>query len=128
MVIDYLAKPRIREQITDDWLPHFQAAAAFPRIVCKLSGIITEANWRNWKAADLKPYVQAALELFGPERLMFGSDWPVSNLAGSYLEVVEALNDALGPISVTERDAIFGGTASRFYGLESVSVKLSNAE
>ena len=117
MVIDHLAKPRIREQVTDDWLPHFRAAAAYPQIVCKLSGMITEANWQSWKPSDIKPYVQAALDLFGPERLMFGSDWPVSNLAGSYAELVDALNDALGPISDSERDAIFGGTAACFYGL-----------
>lgn len=117
MVIDHLAKPRIREQITDDWLPHFRAAASCPDIVCKLSGMITEANWESWKPSDLKPYVQAALDYFGPGRLMFGSDWPVSNLAGSYAALVDALNDALGPLSETERDAIFGGTAARFYGL-----------
>ena len=117
MVIDHLAKPRIREQVTDDWLPHFRAAAAYPQIICKLSGMITEANWASWKPSDLKPYVQAALELFGPDRLMFGSDWPVSNLAGSYSALVDALNDALGPLSDSERDAIFGGTAARFYGL-----------
>ena len=88
MVIDHLAKPRIREQVTEDWLPHFRAAAAYPRVYCKLSGMITEADWTHWKPSDLRPYVQAALELFGPERLMFGSDWPVSNLAGTYPEVI----------------------------------------
>jgi L-fuconolactonase len=117
MVIDHLAKPRIREQVTVDWIPHFRAAAAYPQVYCKLSGMITEADWMNWKPADLKPYVQAALELFGPERLMFGSDWPVSNLAGSYSELIYALEQALGPISASERDMIFGGTAASFYRL-----------
>ena len=117
MVIDHLAKPRIREQVTEDWLPHFRAAAAYPRVYCKLSGMITEADWTHWKPSDLRPYVQAALELFGPERLMFGSDWPVSNLAGTYPEVIGALEEALGPISDAERAAIFGGTAVRFYHL-----------
>jgi L-fuconolactonase len=117
MVIDHLAKPRIREQATEDWLPHFRAAAVYPHVYCKLSGMITEAVWKTWKPADLKPYVQTALQLFGPERLMFGSDWPVSNLAGSYAEVIAALEEALGPISATEREMIFGGTAARFYGL-----------
>jgi L-fuconolactonase len=118
MVIDHLAKPRIREQVTDDWLPHFQAAAVYPEVYCKLSGMITEADWKTWKPADLTPYVQTALELFGPDRLMFGSDWPVSNLAGSYSEVKSALEEALGPISATEHAKIFGGTAARFYGLD----------
>ena len=118
MVIDHLAKPRIRERVTEDWLPHFRAAAAYPQVFCKLSGMVTEADWSTWKPADLKPYVQIALELFGPERLMFGSDWPVSNLAGTYAEVIGALEEALGPISDAERATIFGGTAARFYGLE----------
>ena len=117
MVIDHLSKPRIREGITADWLPHFRAASAYPQVYCKLSGMITEADWKKWKPADLKPYVQSALDLFGPERLMFGSDWPVSNLAGSYSELVDALEQALGPITATEKEMIFGGTAARFYGL-----------
>ncbi|HET6880977.1 MAG TPA: amidohydrolase family protein [Pirellulales bacterium] len=117
MVIDHLAKPHIRERRTDDWLPHFRAAAQYPNVYCKLSGMVTEADWQHWTAADLQPYVQTALELFGPARLMYGSDWPVCELAGSYEEVFAALNEALGPLSDDERDAIFGGTASRFYKL-----------
>lgn len=117
MVIDHLAKPRIKEHRTDDWLPHFRAAAAFPNVSCKLSGMITEADWRSWTVDDLKPYVRAALELFGPGRLMFGSDWPVCELAGSYERVYHALVEALGPLGESERDAIFGGTAARFYRL-----------
>ncbi|MBV8607856.1 MAG: amidohydrolase family protein, partial [Singulisphaera sp.] len=117
MVIDHLAKPRIKEHRTDDWLPHFRAAAAFPNVSCKLSGMITEADWRSWTVDDLKPYVRAALELFGPGRLMFGSDWPVCELAGSYERVFHALVETLGPLGESERDAIFGGTAARFYRL-----------
>lgn len=117
MVIDHLAKPRIREHRTDDWLPDFRAAAAFPNVSCKLSGMVTEADWRNWTPADLVPYVRTALECFGPDRCMFGSDWPVCELAGSYQRVYEALVEALGPITAGEREKIFGGTAARFYGL-----------
>jgi L-fuconolactonase len=117
MVIDHLAKPHIRQRRSDDWLPDFRAAAGFPNVYCKLSGMITEADWRSWTAGDLKPYVQAALEHFGPERCMFGSDWPVCELAGSYEQVYHALVEALGPISEPERAAIFGGTASRYYGI-----------
>ena len=117
MVIDHLAKPNIKDRRTDDWLPHFRTAGTFPNVYCKLSGMITEADWRRWTAADLKPYVQTALEVFGPERCMFGSDWPVCELAGTYSQVYDALNDALGPISPDERQQIFGGTAARFYGL-----------
>jgi L-fuconolactonase len=117
MVIDHLAKPNIRQHRFDDWLPHFRAAGQFPNVFCKLSGMITEADWRQWKADDLKPYVQAAVEIFSPNRCMFGSDWPVCKLAGGYGEVKQALADALGHLAEAERDAIFGGTAQRFYGL-----------
>ena len=117
MVIDHLAKPRIREGRTDDWLPHLKAAAAFPNVYCKLSGLVTEADWRRWTAADLRPYVQAALECFGPGRCMFGSDWPVCELAASYEQVHAALVEALGPLSASERAAVFGGTARCFYDL-----------
>jgi L-fuconolactonase len=117
LVIDHLAKPRIKDCGMDDWLPHLKAAAACPNVYCKLSGMVTEADWANWKVSDLKPYVQAALDCFGAHRCMFGSDWPVCELAASYEQVYQALNDALGPISVSERAAIFGGTAVEFYGL-----------
>ncbi len=117
MVIDHLAKPRIKDRQIDDWLPHFRAAAEFPNVFCKLSGLVTEADWRHWHADDLKPYVQTALEFFGAERCMFGSDWPVCELAGTYAQVYQALVDALGTISMEQRQQIFGGTAARFYGL-----------
>jgi L-fuconolactonase len=115
MVIDHLAKPRIRENGWDDWLPHFRAAAGFPNVYCKLSGMVTEADWRRWTVADLKPYVQTALDLFGPARCMFGSDWPVCELAAPYQQVHHALVEALGPISASEQQQIFGETAARFY-------------
>src|SRR5205814_6568309 len=117
MVIDHLAKPRLKERRIDDWRPHLRAAAGFPNVWCKLSGLITEADWRRWTAADLKPYVQEALEQFGADRLMFGSDWPVCRLAGTYGQVHAAAVEALGPLGAAERDQVFGGTATRFYGL-----------
>lgn len=118
MVIDHLAKPRIKDAAMSDWLENFRAAAQFPNVYCKLSGMVTEADWQNWTATDLKPYVEAALEYFGPNRCMYGSDWPVCELAGSYEQVYNALVDVLGPISESERDAIFSETASRFYNLK----------
>ena len=118
MVIDHLAKPAIKAHRLDDWLPDFRAAAACPNVRCKLSGMVTEADWDAWTAADLAPYAHAALDAFGPDRLMFGSDWPVCELAATYQEVVEAAHDALGTLSTSERAAIFGGTAARFYGLD----------
>jgi L-fuconolactonase len=118
LVIDHLAKPQVKLGRTDDWLENFRAAAACPNVYCKLSGLVTEADWEHWQPNDLKPYVQAALELFGPGRLMYGSDWPVSTLAGNYLRVKQALDEALGPISKDERAQIYGLTAEKFYRLK----------
>src|SRR5207244_7577331 len=84
LVIDHLAKPRIKAGSMDDWLPHLQAAAACPNVYCKLSGLVTEADWTSWKASDLTPYVRAAFDCFGAHRCMFGSDWPVCQLAARY--------------------------------------------
>ncbi|MBL9090309.1 MAG: amidohydrolase family protein [Planctomycetaceae bacterium] len=117
LVIDHLAKPKIKQHSIDDWLPHFRAAAACPNVVCKLSGMVTEADWNSWRPADLKPYVDHALELFGPRRLMYGSDWPVCELAGSYERVFRALEECLAQLSDSERDAIYYRTAKAFYGL-----------
>jgi L-fuconolactonase len=117
LVIDHLAKPAIQGRRLGEWLARFREAAAFPNVSCKLSGMVTEADWRAWTVDDLRPYVQAALECFGPDRLMFGSDWPVCELAASYGQVKRALVEALGPISEPERAAIFGGTATGFYRL-----------
>ena len=118
MVIDHVSKPRIKAGGIADWARDLQAAAAYPNVYCKLSGMITEADWQKWSVADLKPYVYTALEAFGADRCMFGSDWPVCELAGSYLQVKDALFEALGPISDAERAQIFGQTAISFYGLD----------
>ena len=92
-------------------------AAQIPGLHCKLSGMITEADHKSWTAADLRPYVQHVLQLFGPERLMFGSDWPVCRLAGSWKQVLAAFTQACGPLPQTEREKILGGVAVKFYGL-----------
>lgn len=118
LVIDHLAKPHIRDGRLDDWMPAFKEAAKCPNIYVKLSGMVTEADWRTWKSADLRPYVQTALELFGPSRCMYGSDWPVCELASTYVRQFEALHEALGPLNSEDRAAIFGETARKFYRLE----------
>ena len=118
MVIDHLAKPKIKAQITEGWKEDLLAAARFPNMYCKLSGMVTEADWKNWKPADLKPYVDIAIEAFGPERCMYGSDWPVSELAGTYEEVYHSLKSFLSELSATEQAQILGGTAAKFYKLK----------
>ena len=117
MVIDHISKPLIKEGKTEGWIDDLKAAAEFPNMYCKLSGMITEADWKNWKPADLKPYIDQTLELFGPERCMFGTDWPVCELAGTYKEVYDSLVEVTADLSDSEKNLIFGETAAKFYGL-----------
>ena len=116
-VIDHLAKPPIASSEFDEWSRELRPLAAFPNVHCKLSGLVTEANWTNWKTDNLRPYVDHALELFGPERLMFGSDYPVCLLAASYERVLESFQELLGGLSSEDQARIFGGNAARFYRL-----------
>lgn len=118
MVIDHLSKPKIEDQDIHDWSLDLHRAATFPNVYCKLSGMVTEADWKNWKPADLKPYVEIALEAFGPERCMFVYDWPVCELAGSYETVFSTLRELTQTLSPSERNLIFGETAKRFYRLQ----------
>jgi len=117
MVIDHLAKPPIRSGRLDEWLGLLREAARCPNVLCKLSGMVTEADHRAWTVADLRPFVAAALDLFGPDRLMFGSDWPVCLLAATYGQVHQAVEQLVGQLSPTETAAILGNTAARFYQL-----------
>ena len=118
LVIDHLAKPLIKAGTVDGWKEDLEAAAECENIHCKLSGMVTEADWEKWKPADLKPYVETALEAFGPDRCMFGSDWPVSELAASYTEVFDALMECVGGVSESERAGILGTNAMNFYSLD----------
>ena len=117
-VIDHLAKPVITESKTEGWIEHFVAASKCDNVWCKLSGMVTEADWENWKPDELKPYIDTALENFGPDKCMFGSDWPVCELAGSYQQVFDALIYCIGGVSDAERDKILGQNAIDFYGLK----------
>jgi L-fuconolactonase len=113
-VIDHIAKPDIRNGRTDNWAGYMKKIAAYPNVYCKLSGMVTEADWKNWKQADMIPYLDIVSEAFGAQRLMFGSDWPVCLVAANYEEVVSVVNTYF---SVTEQDAVMGGNATRFYHL-----------
>ncbi|MBZ5595789.1 MAG: amidohydrolase family protein [Acidobacteriia bacterium] len=117
MVIDHIAKPPIAAQQMDGWAEDMAAAAKIPNVYCKLSGMITEADPRAWKAEHLRPYVTHVMQLFGPDRLMFGSDWPVCTLAGTWKEVLAAFTQAMGPQPIEARDKLLGGTAQKFYRL-----------
>jgi L-fuconolactonase len=115
-VVDHISKPVIGAD-PEPWATELRALAALPNVSCKLSGMVTEASWTDWKAADLKPYVEVVLDAFGPDRVMFGSDWPVCLLAASYAEVVEAAEELTAGLTPTERNAIFSTTARRVYHL-----------
>ncbi len=115
LVLDHLGKPDIQAGDLKTWASQLAPLAALPHVSCKLSGLITEAHWQDWSSAQLTPYLHMALELFGPERLMFGSDWPVCLLASDY----EATHTLVA--SVSEHAAIWGGTACRVYNIEGVT-------
>jgi L-fuconolactonase len=119
LVIDHMAKPPIASGEIAEWAEALKDVAAYPNISCKLSGLVTEANLTSWTAADLKSYVERALEFFGPQRMMFGSDWPVCLLASSYLQVLESFQSVLVELAEEDRIRIFGENASEFYRLRS---------
>ena len=117
-VIDHISKPAISAGAFDSWANDIARVAAFPNVFCKLSGMITEADPDGWRPCDLEPYVEHVLAVFGADRLMFGSDWPVCLLAGSYAEALNALRTVLdGRLGPAERAAVYGGNAIRFYRL-----------
>ncbi|HEY6804252.1 MAG TPA: amidohydrolase family protein [Pyrinomonadaceae bacterium] len=117
LVVDHLAKPPIARKEIGPWLTAMKPVAAIESIRCKLSGLVTEANWAEWTVGDLRPYVESALELFGPQRLMFGSDHPVCLLAASYERVLDAFQEILKDLSEAERELIFATNATNFYRL-----------
>ena len=116
MVIDHIAKPDIAAHATQPWARDIEAAAALPQVYCKLSGMITEAG-PNWTADDLRPYVSHVMRIFGPDRLMFGSDWPVCTTAGTWKQVLAAFTQAIGAQPIEIREKLLGGAAARFYGI-----------
>ena len=117
LIIDHLAKPPLKDGRLGGWAEKMKAAAAYPQVYAKVSGLNTAADWNTWSAADLKPCIDTALAQFGAGRLMFGSDWPVCVLAGDYAEVWAETNKAIASYSQAERDAILGGTAQQVYKL-----------
>ena len=116
-VLDHLGKPPIASGRTEPWAADLRRLAALPNTVAKLSGLVTEADWRLWQVADLRPYAEVALDAFGPARLMFGSDWPVCTLAASYPDVLAAARDVTADLSPAERKDVFSGTATSAYRL-----------
>ena len=115
-VVDHISKPVIGESLSP-WADQLRELAALPNVTCKLSGMVTEAPWTTWKPSDLQPYADVVLESFGPDRVMFGSDWPVCLLAATYAEVVETAQTLTAALSLAEQEAVFATTATRTYRL-----------
>lgn len=116
-VLDHLGKPPIATGALNPWATAVRALAELPNTVCKLSGMVTEADHAKWTVDGLRPYADTVLDAFGPGRLMFGSDWPVCTLAASYGQVVDAAEELTGGLGAEERAEVFGGTATRVYRL-----------
>ena len=114
-VIDHLSKPDIKSGEWKDWKKLISPLAERELVFCKLSGMVTEADWNKWKPEDLFPYLEISMELFSPDRLMFGSDWPVCLLAGEYEQVFRIIEDFTSQLSSSEQDRIWGETALEFY-------------
>ena len=114
-VIDHIAKPRVKESILSPWKENIEIMAQHPNVYCKLSGMITEANWHDWSENDFTKYLDVVFESFGPDRLMFGSDWPVCKLAGTYSDTVNLVEKYTAVLSEKSAQSIMGKNALDFY-------------
>ena len=116
-ILDHVAKPRIRDRVSSPWRENIRELARRPNVYCKVSGMITEADWHTWSNEGLFPYIETVLEAFTPKRIMFGSDWPVMTLASPYRRWIATVRVAIAQLSTTERERILGGTAVEAYSL-----------
>lgn len=116
-VIDHIAKPDIKNSLLENWEKGIRALAAMPNVYCKISGMVTEANWQTWTKEDLFPYLAVVTDAFGTNRLLYGSDWPVCLVAAGYHEMMEPVKDFFSHFSADEQEAVFGKNAIEFYHL-----------
>ena len=116
-VLDHIAKPRVKAALLEPWKANLHELAKRENVFCKLSGVVTEANWTDWSVEQLRPYVETVIEAFGPSRLMFGSDWPVCLLATGYRQWVDTVRNLTREFSPAEQSQIFGETAQKAYRL-----------
>ena len=116
-ILDHAAKPRIRDAVLSPWKENMRELARRPNVYCKISGMVTEADWKTWSDASLSPYIETVLQAFTPKRVMFGSDWPVVTLASSYKRWIGTVRTAIEQLSATEREWILAKTAIEAYGL-----------
>jgi L-fuconolactonase len=116
-VIDHLAKPYIKDGRIEEWKKDMEAIGSFENVYCKISGMVTEADWKNWKAKDFFPYLDVVVKSFGTNRIMYGSDWPVCLVAASYEQVLNIVREYFSSFSKNEQDLFFGGNAVKFYNI-----------
>jgi len=116
-VLDHLAKPEIRNRTMEPWAQQIRRLAEKPNVWCKLSGMTTEADWKAWRKDDFTPYLDVIFEAFGVDRIMFGSDWPVCLVAGTYRDVRNLVSDYVHAMSANEQEKVFGRNAESFYAL-----------
>lgn len=117
-VIDHIAKPDIKNHEVKDWEKNIREVAKYPNVYCKVSGMVTEANWYGWEEEDFKPYMDVVFDAFGIDRLMFGSDWPVCMVAGGYNRVIKMVRHYTANLTDAEKVKFWGGNAFKFYNLE----------
>lgn len=117
-VVDHIAKPLIKDGIVSPWREEIAALAKFPNVYCKVSGMVTEADWNTWKPENIRPYLDIVFEAFGPERILIGSDWPVCLVAGKYSEVMQVVIDNISTFPEKEQALILGGNAAKAYGIK----------
>jgi L-fuconolactonase len=117
-ILDHLAKPFIKDQVFSPWNADIEQLAKLPNVFCKLSGMTTEANWKNWSLSDIKPYLDIVFNAFGINRLMIGSDWPVCTLTGKYSQVMEVVTEYIKSLSPSEQALILGENAKKIYKLK----------
>jgi L-fuconolactonase len=117
-VLDHIAKPGIADGVMHPWDRDVRELAKFENVWCKVSGMVTEARWKRWRAADFRPYLDVVFEAFGPGRVMFGSDWPVCTLSASYAETMEIVRDYIGQLDPLQQEGILGLNCMRLYGIE----------
>ncbi|MDE2949998.1 MAG: amidohydrolase family protein [Chloroflexota bacterium] len=115
--LDHISKPFIKDGIMEPWASEIRELATYENVWCKVSGMVTEAAWKTWTQEDYAPYLDVVFDCFGIDRLMFGSDWPVCTLSGSYGEVVGIVRDYIGGLSEVDKDKVMGANARTFYGL-----------
>jgi L-fuconolactonase len=116
-VLDHLAKPRIKAGQLEPWAARLRELARRPNVCCKISGLVTEADWTGWRPEHLRPYLDVAFDAFGADRVMYGSDWPVCLIAATYERVLSVVDEYAAALSADERAGLFGGNAARFYGI-----------